>query len=168
MTNLKLNTPVILNEKEICECCDNQAVYSYLAFGNSGSPAELCEPCLKDFLQSDQEILEEKLKEIEEQKQRDENYKLIELVCEKIEDFLTENEISFDKIESRMSSSVYFEFDNKKIRISDHDARHTYNILNGQADFDIAVGYKSGEASFEVLEEKDIEVLISKLAKKFF
>lgn len=168
MTNLKLNTPVILNEKEICECCDNQAVYSYLAFGNSGSPAELCEPCLKDFLQSDQEILEEKLKEIEEEKQRDENYKLIELVCEKIEDFLTENEISFDKIDSSMSSSTYFEFNDKKIRVSDHDARHTYNLINGCADYEVAVGYESAEANFIIKSEEDIKILIEKLAKKFF
>ena len=67
-----------------------------------------------------------------------------------------------------MSASVYFELDNSKIRISDHASRPTYNILNGQADFDIAVGYKSGEASFEVLEKKDIEILISKLNKKYF
>ena len=158
MTNLKLNTPVILNEKEICECCDNQAVYSYLAFGNSGSPAELCEPCLKDFLQSDQEILEEKLKEIEEEKQRDANLELMQIVREEIEELLNENCECFDKIDSSMSSSVYFEFDNKKIRISDHDARHTYNILNGQADFDIAVGYRSGEANFIIKSEEDIKI----------
>lgn len=172
MSELKLNTPVKLNEVEDCSCCDKKAVYSYLVFGNSGSPELLCEECLECIIKSDRELLEEKLEEIEEEKKRDENYKLIELVCEKIEDFLTENEISFDKIESRMSSSIYFEFEvdgvDKKIRISDHDARHTYNILNGQADFNIAVGYRSGEASFEVLEEKDIEVLISKLNKKYF
>lgn len=168
MTNLKLNTPVILNEKEICECCDNQAVYSYLAFGNSGSPAELCEPCLKDFLQSDQEILEEKLKEIEEEKQRDYNFKLMQIVREEIEELLTENCECFDKIQSSMSSSVYFEFNDKKIRVSDHDARHTYNLINGCADYEVAVGYDSAEANFIIKSEEDIKILIEKLAKTFF
>ena len=172
MTNLKLNTPVILNEKEICECCDNQAVYSYLAFGNSGSPAELCEPCLKDFLQSDQEILEEKLKEIEENKQRDTIFELMVSVREEVQELLNNNCESFDKIQSSMSSSIYFEFEvdgvDKKIRISDHDARHTYNILNGQADYEVAVGYESAEANFIIKSEEDIKILIEKLAKKFF
>ncbi len=168
MTNLKLNTPVILNEKEICECCDNQAVYSYLAFGNSGSPAELCEPCLKDFLQSDQEILEEKLKEIEEEKQRDANLELMQIVREEIEELLNENCECFDKIQSSMSSSTYFEFNDKKIRVSDHDARHTYNLINGCADYEVAVGYDSAEANFIIKSEEDIKILIEKLAKKFF
>ena len=87
MSELKLNTPIKLNEVEDCAYCDDKAVYSYLIFGNSCSPEFLCENCLKSAIKSDRELLEEKLEEIEEEKKRDENYKLIEEVENEIESF---------------------------------------------------------------------------------
>ena len=171
MSELKLNTPIKLNEAEECECCGGDAFHCYKPIAGSQYNT-YCDSCLKLTQESDKEYLEARLEEIEEENTQNYNYDLVEEIENEIEGILSDKNIVYNKIKSRMSLSVYFEFEvdgvDKKIRISDHASRPTYNILNGQADFDIAVGYKSGEASFEVLEKKDIEILISKLNKKYF
>jgi len=167
MSELKLNTPIKLNEAEECECCGGDAFHCYKPIAGSQYNT-YCDSCLKLTQESDKEYLEARLEEIEEENTQNYNYDLVEEIENEIEGILSDKNIVYNKIKSRMSLSVYFELDNFKIRISDHDARHTYNVLNGQADINIAVGYRSGEASFEVLEKKDIEILISKLNKKYF
>ena len=171
MSEIKLNTPIKLNEAEECECCGEPAYYHYKLITNSDYN-NYCEDCLKSVQESDREYLENHLEAIEQDLKFNEIYNLIEKIENEIDCFLSNKDIVFEKVKSKMSLSTYFEFEvdgvNKKIRVSDHKSRHTYNFLNGQADYDIAVGYRSGEASFEVLEEKDIEVLISKLNKKYF
>lgn len=171
MTNLKLNTPIKLNEKEICECCGEPAYFEYCRI-DSSSESILCLSCLKIAQEDDKKLLEEKAEAIEEEKKRDKIYNLIEETGDAIESLLLNNNIVYNKIKSLMSASVYFEFEvggvDKKIRISDHEARYTYNILNGYSNFNIAVGYESGECNFSVFESEEIEEVTSILNKIYF
>lgn len=171
MTNLKLNTPIKLNQIEECEWCGEQADFEYKISNNDGL-SFFCKNCIKAAEELNKNILKEKIEEIEEEKQRDAIFELMVSVREEIEELLNETCDFYRKIQSSMSSSIYFEFEvdgvDKKIRVSDHDARHTYNLINGCADYEVAVGYDSAEANFIVKSEEDIKILIEKLVKKFF
>ena len=65
-----------------------------------------------------------------------------------------------------MSASVYFELDNFKIRISDHASRPTYNVINGEADFTVGVGFEDGFLDATVFKKDEIKDVLKKLLKK--
>lgn len=165
MSELKLNTPVELKEVDECECCGEPAHFKYSRI-DSSSESILCRSCLKIAQEDDKKLLEEEAEAIEEEKARDEIYNLIEEVENEIESFLLNNNIDFEKINSKMSASVYFELDNFKIRISDHASRPTYNVINGEADFTVGVGFEDGFLNATVFKKDEIKDVLKKLLKK--
>lgn len=166
-----MSEPVKLNQIEECEWCGERADFKYRISNNDGL-SFFCKTCIKAAEELNKNILKEKIEEKAARDERDKIYNLIEETGDAIESLLLNNNIVYNKIKSLMSASVYFEFEvggvDKKIRISDHDARHTYNILNGYSNFNIAVGYESGECNFSLFESEEIEEVTSILNEIYF
>jgi len=165
MSELKLNTPIKLNEAEECECCGGDAFHCYKPIAGSQYNT-YCDSCLKLTQESDKEYLEARLEEIEEENTQNYNYDLVEEIENEIEGILSDKNIVYNKIKSRMSLSVYFELDNFKIRISDHASRPTYNVINGEADFTVGVGFEDGFLDATVFKKDEIKDVLKKLLKK--
>lgn len=154
-----------LNQIEECEWCGEQADFEYKISNNDGL-SFFCKKCIKAAEELNKNILKERIEEEAARDERDEIYNLIEEVENEIESFLLNNNIDFEKINSKMSASVYFELDNFKIRISDHASRPAYNVINGEADFTVGVGFEDGFLNATVFKKDEIKDVLKKLLKK--